>query len=102
MNGIMLKWVCILVVAFSVSSCSRVTIRPYGGERDVSKASFQITQDYYFWGLKGELEVNVDQFCQERRVMQMQSVSTLSNWLMQMVTLGIYFPRTAKIWCERI
>lgn len=90
----------VLIVCLSLGACSSVTMRPYGGEKDVSKPDYQSSKDYYWWGLKGEYEINTTEICQGRRVMQMQSVSTLSDWLQQILTIGIYFPRSAKVWCE--
>lgn len=89
-----------LIICLILGACSSVTIRPYGGEKDVSKPDYHSSKDYYWWGLKGEYEINTTEICQGRRVMQMQSVSTLSDWLQQILTVGIYFPRSAKVWCE--
>ena len=83
-----------------LTACSSVTMRPYGGEKDTSKPTYQSSKDYYWWGLKNDYEINTTEICQGRRVMQMQSVSTLSDWIFQSITFGIYFPRTAKVWCE--
>ena len=83
-----------------VAGCSSVTMRPYGGEKIVTKPTYQSSKDYYWWGLKNEYEINTSEICKDRRVMQMQAVSTLSDWVLQTLTLGIYFPRTAKVWCE--
>lgn len=81
-------------------ACSSVTIRPYGGEKDITPPSYQDSKDYYFWGLRGEHDINVTEICQQKRVMQLQSVNRLSDWALQIVTLGVYYPRTARVWCE--
>lgn len=94
------KLIIIALLTVLLNACSSVTMRPYGGEKDTSKPTYQSSKDYYWWGLKNEYEINTTDICQGRRVMQMQSVSTLSDWLLQTLTLGIYFPRTAKVWCE--
>ena len=96
----LLKLTISLMMVLTLAACSSVTIRPYGGEKDTSKPTYQSSKDYYWWGLKNEYQVNTTEICDKRRVMQMQSVSTLSDWLLQTVTIGIYFPRTAKVWCE--
>ena len=89
-----------IALLICVTACSSVTIRPYGGEKDTSRPTYQSSKDYYWWGLKNDYSINTSEICGQRRVMQMQSVSTLSDWLLQTVTIGIYFPRTAKVWCE--
>ncbi|MEL7401504.1 MAG: Bor family protein [Pseudomonadota bacterium] len=96
----LLKLTISLMMVLTLAACSSVTIRPYGGEKDTSKPTYQSSKDYYWWGLQNEYQVNTTEICGKRRVMQMQSVSTLSDWLLQTITIGIYFPRTAKVWCE--
>ena len=90
----------VIVLLIGISACSSVTVRPYGGEKVTSKPDFQRSNDYYWWGLKGEYEINTRDICQEKRVMQMQAVNTPSDWIFQILTLGIYLPRTSKVWCE--
>ncbi|WP_419811978.1 Bor family protein [Bacterioplanoides sp.] len=96
-NGLTLV---ISLLLMCLTACSSVTMRPYGGEKDTSKPTYQSSKNYYWWGLKNEYDIDTSEICQGRRVMQMQSVTTLSDWLLQAVTIGIYFPRTAKVWCE--
>lgn len=95
-----LKLIIAAIFILLLSACSSVTIRPYGGEKDTSKPTYQDSKNYYWWGLKNEYDINTTEICKGRRVMQMQSVATLSDWLLQTISLGIYFPRTAKVWCE--
>jgi len=90
----------LLPLVLMLGACSSVTIRPYGGEKDTSAPDYQVSKAFYWGGLSGEHEVNTSLICGERRVMQMQAVTTLSDWLQGLVTLGIYAPRTAKVWCD--
>ncbi len=83
-----------------LTACSSVTIRPYGGEKDTSPPDYQSSKTFYLAGIIGEYEVNTSIVCGERRVMQMQAVTSLSDWLQSVLTLLIYTPRTAKVWCE--
>ena len=93
------KLITMLMLCF-LTACSSVTMRPYGGEKITTKPTYQSSKDYYWWGLRNKYQINTSEICQGRRVMQMQSVSTLSDWIFQTLTIGIYFPRTAKVWCE--
>lgn len=93
------SWLMVCVF-LSLTACASVTMRPYGGEKVTTKPSFQVTKTYYWWGLKGEHTIETEKVCDKRRVLQMQSITTLSNWALQVITLGIYAPRTAKVWCE--
>ena len=55
---------------------------------------------FYFWGFVGEHEVDVNEACDGANVTQMQTVMSSSDYLIGMITLFIYAPRTAKVWCE--
>jgi len=90
----------VLVGLLFQTACSSVTIRPYGGEKDTSPPDYQSSKTFYLAGIIGEHEVNTSVVCGERRVMQMQAITSLSDWLQSMLTLLIYTPRTAKVWCE--
>lgn len=83
-----------------ISSCSSVTMRPYGGAKETRQPDYIDSKDYYFWGLKGEHEINTSLVCGDRRVEQMQSILTVSDWVRGVFTLFIYSPKTAKVWCE--
>ncbi|WP_430460336.1 Bor family protein [Thalassolituus sp. LLYu03] len=100
-GGTARDWLALMLPAFLLlSACSSVTIRPYGGEKDTAQPDYQVSKPFYWFGLSGEHEVNTSLICGQRRVMQMQAVTTLADWLQGLVTLGIYSPRTAKVWCE--
>lgn len=89
----------ILVLSF-LTACSSVTMRPYGGAKETRNPDYSDSKDYYFWGFKGEHEINTSEVCGDRRVEQMQSIVTLSDWIRGVFTLFIYRPSTAKVWCE--
>lgn len=92
----------LLSVILLVSACSSVTMRPYGGVKEKRVPDYSDSKDYYFWGLKGEHEINTSEICGDRRVEQMQAVLTASDWIRGVFTLFIYAPRTAKVWCEEL
>ena len=96
-----IKSIFLLVLIICVSGCSSVTMRPYGGEKATSDPDYAESQPYYWGGLKGENAIDTKAICKNRRVMQMQSVTTLSDFIRGVFTLFIYAPRTAKVWCEQ-
>lgn len=96
-----MKKVLILVLAVFLGGCSSVTMRTDQAEKSRTPPDFQKSYDYWWWGLQGEHEVNVREVCQGRHVLQMQSVATIPNMVVTLVTLGIYQPRTARVWCDR-
>lgn len=88
-----------VLIAF-LSACSSVTMRPYGGLKEKRSPDYSDSKDYYFWGLVGEYEINTSKICGDRRVEQMQSITSSSDWVRGVFTFFIYSPRTAKVWCE--
>lgn len=84
-----------------LAGCSSVTVRTDDGKKDREPPDYQQRFNYLWWGLKGEHSVNVRLICQGRPVKQMQSVNTLGDSLLGAITIGIYSPRTARVWCEK-
>ncbi len=87
------------LLIIQLSACSSVTVRPKGGIKDVSEPSYIDSKPFYFWGLVGEHSIDVNEVCDGAEVAQMQTVITVSDWVLGALTFGIYSPRTAKVWC---
>lgn len=94
------KVFCGAVVLALLSACSTVTIRPSGGEKVSSAPTYQDSKSYFFWGLAGTQEINVADICGGKKTTQMQSQYTFGDGFKSLITLGIYSPKTAKVWCE--
>ncbi|GAA3939907.1 Bor family protein [Litoribacillus peritrichatus] len=94
----MRKLLIILLIG-SLSACSSVTLRTDHQKESSAAPTYQKRFHYWFWGLKGEYSVNVREICAGRPVIQMQSVDTFVDILGQVFTLGIYYPRSARVWC---
>jgi hypothetical protein len=88
------------VLTIAISGCYTVTSRPGGGFAVASKPHFEQQQDFYLWGLVGESHIDTKTVCSGKKPTQMQSQTTLLDGLLTVVTLGIYAPHTAKVWCE--
>lgn len=98
----MLKKLITFLLLSSLLACSSVTVRnDHQGKETQRLADYQQRFVFYFWGLKGEHSVNVREICQAKKVEQMQSVFTLADSALGLVTLGIYAPRTARVWCTQ-
>ena len=83
-------------------SCQTVTIKPDGGERRYSTIpTYEKSQSFFLGGLIGEGTVNVSNVCRGLKVMQMQTQATFLNQLVGVLTVGIFTPRTVKVWCSR-
>lgn len=91
---------CVLLLIMTLGACSRVTIKPQGGDKLTSNPTYQARKDFYLAGLIGKHKVDVNEACEGSNVLQMQTVVTSNDYLMGMITFFIYSPRTAKVWCE--
>ena len=83
-------------------SCSSVTIRTDGGEENTQAPNVEQQYTYWWWGLQNSYEINVRESCKGQDVEQMQAVYTITDSLSGLFTLGIYSPRTARIWCQEL
>ena len=92
----------ILLISFVVmlGACSTVTIQPKNTTKLTSTPTYEKSLPFYMLGLVGEPRVNVVRICGEKSVIQMQSQQTFSDSLLTALTLGIYAPHSAKVWCE--
>lgn len=80
--------------------CANVTITPNGGAKITSEPSYSETQHFYVWGLAPESRtVDASAACNGGQIKQMQTQHTFFNGLLGALTLGIYAPRTARVWC---
>jgi hypothetical protein len=89
------------LVALVLSGCASVTITPSDEPKLTSAPTYERSLDFYFWGLSPDWqEVNVDDVCYGSSVRQMQAQTTFEDGLFGAITLGIFAPRTVKVWCE--
>lgn len=90
----------VLCACLLLSACGSVTIRTDNQREDTENPSYQKSFNYWWWGLKGEYDINVREVCSGKNVTQMQSISRFSDAALTIMTLGIYAPRSARVWCE--
>jgi len=92
----LLAFLCLLMI----SSCSRVTVRPEGIYKISSPPSYEESLPFYIFRLVGEQHVNVKEICSGREVQQIETVETFLDRILGIVTIGIYTPRTIRVWCK--
>ena len=90
-----------VLLSLILGGCSSVNIRTDDAPEKRQEPDYQQRFSYWWWGLRGEHTVNVREVCLEKKVEQLQAVSTFSDTVLTIITLGIYQPRTARIWCEQ-
>lgn len=89
-----------VVMLLSLSGCSTVTIHPKTSHKLATPPSFEKSEPFFFWGLKGEHRIDVREVCKDKLVKQMQSQETFVDGFFTIITLGIYSPHSIKVWCE--
>ena len=88
------------LLCLSIVSCQTVTVKPGGGKSVYSFApQYESSQHFFLWGLVGESFIDIASICKNRKARQMQTQRAFSNGLVEVLTLGVYSPRTVKIWC---
>lgn len=92
-------WSVALIAAGLLAGCATVTARPDGGAKTSRKPDYQVSKNYFFWGLAGVHTIDVADVCDGKPAEQLQSQFTFLNGLLGQITLGIYLPKTAKVWC---
>lgn len=89
-----------LVACLLFSGCSSVTIRDQSTQKLTIDPTWEKSEPFFLWGLVGTAHVNTDAVCGSRNVVQLQTQKTFVDGLLGFVTLGIYAPRSAKVWCN--
>ena len=83
------------------AGCSTVLYVRKPETRTFVDATYEITRPYFLWGTTGEeAHVYADKVCLGKDVDQISIGYTGSNVLASVITLGIYMPRTVKVWCQ--
>jgi hypothetical protein len=85
----------LLAAALLLPGCYAVkyqTRRPRGGPQHV------IGADFFFWGLVGSKDVDLDTLC-PNGVHEWRNEASAVNGLVSVLTLGIYSPRTIVVDC---
>ncbi len=88
-----------LIFALILSGCAAVTITDSGASDFLYRPHYEQSKHFFLWGLIGEHTVNTQDICGERPVKQMQTRFEPYDVLWAGLTLGLYLPRTAKVWC---
>ena len=84
----------------ALSGCATITMTKSGTEKTSSAPAYQDSKAYFVAGLIGEHSIDVKKVCNGGDAKQLQSQQTFVDGLLGAVTLFIYTPRTAKVWCE--
>jgi hypothetical protein len=96
-----LRTLFVLIFAFTQISCSTVLLVRNPNSRVFTDATYTSTRSFFFWGLVGGTQhVYVDQICLGKEVDQVTTEYRDTDVLWGILTVGIYSPRTVKVWCQ--
>ena len=93
--------ITLLPLIITLSGCAAVTITENGESNFKYYPDYEESKNFYLWGLVGEHHIDVTEICTKTPTIQMQTKFSASDIFYTIITLGIYLPRTAKVWCER-
>jgi hypothetical protein len=83
----------------SLTACRTVTIVSEKGALAEERPRYEESLGFGFWGLLGDHQVDVEKVCPGGHAAKLQTQSTATDELLAVVTLGLYMPRTARVWC---
>lgn len=84
-----------------IPGCASATWVKDPSRRTYTDPAYESSRPFLFWGLlsMGE-DVVVETVCRGRGADQITTRTTWTNVLGHVFTLGIYAPKTVRIWCE--
>ncbi len=89
------------VLAFALlSSCSSTTVIRQPSARTYAEPTYEDSKEFFLFGLLGPRHsYNTDELCLGKDADQIQTVYADTDVLTGIFTLGIYVPRTMRVWC---
>ena len=91
----------LLCFGLSTAGCSSVLFVKDPKSRIFTDATFESSKPFFFFGLIGPTyDVYVDQICLGKGIDQVSTVYTGHDLLASIFSLGIYVPRTVRVWCS--
>ncbi len=88
------------VLLVAAVGCSTVTLNPAGTKRRSSEPTLVQRKSFYAFGLVGDQSIDVRMACGSQQPVQIQARTTGTDFVVSILTLGIYTPRSVRIWCE--
>lgn len=95
----MKKIALLLLSCFLFAGCSTVTIATQGKAKLATDPTYESSKSFFLGGLVGEVDFDITKPCNNKMPIQVQTQSTFVDSLLTIVTVGIYSPRTVRVWC---
>lgn len=93
------------LVYLFISACAAVQIdftsNPTPQTEQILKANATFTdfRNLYFFGTVPKADINVAKVCLDQEPLRLKTFSSLEDILFTTFSIGIYSPRTIKVWC---
>jgi len=85
------------LIAVAATGCYKATF--ISNPQVVRGADHDQWNSFFLWGLVGDETLDVRQFCSGGQVAQVRTGANFLTGLVSLVTIGIYAPRMAYVWC---
>jgi hypothetical protein len=83
-----------------LSGCATIVVTRKPETRTYAAPTYQSSRAAFFWGLyQAEPDLELDQICLGKDADQVSFTYRPTDILETVVTLGIYSPRTVRVWC---
>jgi hypothetical protein len=80
--------------------CASVVYQNGPGGPTTRDSTVETTLHYFIFGAVGRPELDVGALCREKTIDKIQVLSSVPNVIVTVLTLGIYAPRTVRVWCS--
>ncbi len=89
------------VLLFSVllSSCSSQIVK-IGRDANPPNPTYDKNQAFFIYGIAQTQEIDGRTICKEKGINRIRTQQTFVNVVLQVVTFGIYTPRTVEVYCN--
>ncbi len=88
-----------LLFSVLLSSCSSQIVK-VGRDANPPNPTYDKNQAFFIYGIGQTQEIDGRAICREKGINRIRTKQTFVNVLLQVVTLGIYTPRTLEVYCN--
>ncbi|MDE0119932.1 MAG: hypothetical protein OXM55_08010 [Bdellovibrionales bacterium] len=93
-----MKIIILLTIICINLSCASISMELEPNSK--KSTSFNHYSHYVFFGLIGNDSLNIKQACMEGTPVHIQNYFTFEDFLFAISTIGLYSPKSTKIWCQ--
>lgn len=89
-----------LLLLLGATSCSTIHFVRDPQSRTYTEPVYSSSKEFFLWGLTGPThDIYADRICLGKDIDQIATTYTPKDFFFNLITLGIYSPRSVQIWC---